>query len=241
MALIKCPECQHSVSSTAVLCPNCGYSIEGYMLEKETEEKRLLAQIIPFEYQCPEPRVKVCIRCTRPFDYIEHIRYSKNPNYKKPICSCGMQGIEVDYPEAQFGFSLSTEKYILEKCCIPHNIGDPNTNEYREWMADLYNQIERSEKVSGKSIEAEPPKQKYFGVERKTDLELLKQLQSEEEQQVQPAKNSSVNSPSCPSCHSTDLTKISGMKKFAKVYAFGLFGAGDIGKTWKCNNCGTRF
>lgn len=28
MALIKCPECHHEVSSTAIACPNCGYILK---------------------------------------------------------------------------------------------------------------------------------------------------------------------------------------------------------------------
>lgn len=49
------------------------------------------------------------------------------------------------------------------------------------------------------------------------------------------------NIPKCPTCGSTNLSKISGMKKAAKVGFFGIFGAGDLGKTWKCNNCGSKF
>lgn len=45
----------------------------------------------------------------------------------------------------------------------------------------------------------------------------------------------------CPSCGSRSLSKISSVKKAAKVGLFGIFGAGDIGKTYKCNNCGVRF
>lgn len=45
----------------------------------------------------------------------------------------------------------------------------------------------------------------------------------------------------CPVCNSTALTKISNFGKFVKVGAFGILGAGDIGKTWKCNTCGTKF
>lgn len=49
------------------------------------------------------------------------------------------------------------------------------------------------------------------------------------------------NIPKCPICGSTNLSKISGMKKAAKIGLFGIFGAGDLGKTWKCNNCGSKF
>lgn len=50
-----------------------------------------------------------------------------------------------------------------------------------------------------------------------------------------------VDKPHCPICNSTDLSKISATKKAAKIAAFGIFGMGDNGKTWKCNNCGSKF
>ena len=40
---------------------------------------------------------------------------------------------------------------------------------------------------------------------------------------------------------STNLSKISTFKKATKIGLFGIFGAGDIGKTWKCNDCGSKF
>lgn len=49
------------------------------------------------------------------------------------------------------------------------------------------------------------------------------------------------NIPHCPICGSTKLSKISGAKKAIKIGLFGIFGAGDLGKTWKCENCGSKF
>lgn len=49
------------------------------------------------------------------------------------------------------------------------------------------------------------------------------------------------NSPHCPVCNSTSLSKITTTKKVTKIAAFGIFGMGDNGKTWKCNNCGSKF
>ena len=49
------------------------------------------------------------------------------------------------------------------------------------------------------------------------------------------------NLPTCPICGSTNLTKLSNVGKAAKVGFFGIFGAGDLGKTWKCKNCGSKF
>ena len=49
------------------------------------------------------------------------------------------------------------------------------------------------------------------------------------------------NQPKCPICNSTNLSKISVAKKATKIGLFGIFGAGDLGKAWKCNNCGSKF
>ncbi len=50
-----------------------------------------------------------------------------------------------------------------------------------------------------------------------------------------------LNKPKCPICNSTNLAKITATKKIAKMAAFGIFGMGDNGKTWKCKNCGSKF
>lgn len=50
-----------------------------------------------------------------------------------------------------------------------------------------------------------------------------------------------LNKPKCPICGSTNLSKITTTKKVAKIAMFGIFGMGDNGKTWKCNNCGSKF
>lgn len=55
------------------------------------------------------------------------------------------------------------------------------------------------------------------------------------------AREASKNLPTCPICGSTNLTKLSNVGKAAKVGFFGIFGAGDLGKTWKCKNCGSKF
>ena len=50
-----------------------------------------------------------------------------------------------------------------------------------------------------------------------------------------------LNKPKCPICNSTNLTKITATKKIVKMAAFGIFGMGDNGKTWRCKNCGSKF
>ena len=56
-----------------------------------------------------------------------------------------------------------------------------------------------------------------------------------------PSSYKSKNIPKCPTCGSTNICKITNTHKAGKIALFGIFGAGDLGKTWKCNNCGSKF
>lgn len=46
---------------------------------------------------------------------------------------------------------------------------------------------------------------------------------------------------SCPVCGSKNVQKISIVGKYAKIGVFGILGADDLGKRWKCNVCGSKF
>lgn len=63
------------------------------------------------------------------------------------------------------------------------------------------------------------------------------QAKAEEQEKIQ----QSQNVPKCPICQSTNLSKITVTKKAMKIAAFGIFGMGDNGKTYKCENCGSKF
>ena len=56
-----------------------------------------------------------------------------------------------------------------------------------------------------------------------------------------PSSYKPKNTPKCPICQSTNLSKITTVQKASKIALFGIFGMGDNGKTWKCNNCGSKF
>lgn len=63
---------------------------------------------------------------------------------------------------------------------------------------------------------------------------------NEVEQKVEAYKKSRVQK-TCPVCQSVSITKISNVGKVVKVGTLGILGAGDLGKTWKCNSCGYKF
>ena len=45
----------------------------------------------------------------------------------------------------------------------------------------------------------------------------------------------------CPVCSSQNLSRISNAGKVAKIALIGVWGAGDLGKQWRCNSCGHKF
>lgn len=69
----------------------------------------------------------------------------------------------------------------------------------------------------------------------KLDPVRFNQITKEREERKQ------ANVPKCPICGSTNLSKITITHKAGKIALFGIFGMGDNGKTWKCNNCGSKF
>lgn len=240
MALIKCPECQKDVSSSASSCPHCGYPIREYaeQITFDSEVSRLMDKIKPCDFSCPEPRAKVCIKCGQPFFYTADIDDKRNGT--PCLCKCGIgnnrfPGVEIDYPEQQASGYLPYELYILEQCVIPRNIGDQESDEYKDYVSGLYENIKRSEDACKETfpdnwkIKPLGPDRRYFG-KRARHIN-KKPIYTPPE----PAK------PKCPICGSARLSKISTMKKAGKVGLFGIFGAGDIGKTWKCDNCGSKF
>ncbi len=47
--------------------------------------------------------------------------------------------------------------------------------------------------------------------------------------------------PKCPTCGSPNIHKISVANKIGSAALFGVFSIGHVGKTYKCDNCGSEF
>lgn len=75
--------------------------------------------------------------------------------------------------------------------------------------------------------------------------EELQQLRDKEEKERISATNEKMEREqfklTCPACGSKSVQKISTVGKYAKVGIFGILGADDLGKTWKCKVCGCKF
>lgn len=50
-----------------------------------------------------------------------------------------------------------------------------------------------------------------------------------------------MNIPKCPICNSPKIHKISLTNKAGSIALFGIFSAGHVSKTFKCDNCGAKF
>ena len=118
---------------------------------------------------------------------------------------------------------------------------DQKTNSSLYWQTDL-----------GIILKKEPPKSHYCDeplVSRDHWVDAFTQQEKERQENIrqtqQEARNNAIaktnNTPKCPICQSTNLSKITTVQKAGKIALFGIFGMGDNGKTWKCNNCGSKF
>ena len=59
MALIKCPECSHEVSTLATSCPNCGFPMSKYdALEKTIENSKTVSEIVEIDPEIASPWIK---------------------------------------------------------------------------------------------------------------------------------------------------------------------------------------
>lgn len=231
MALVKCPECGGQASDSASSCPHCGFPLAEYLEKKRGEDyiEYLKNKIKPVDFQCPPPRVKVCIKCGASFYYSTNINHR---SHGMPLCGCGLPGVEVDYPEQGHHGYIDADLYILQHDIIPRNIGDRDSKEYKKMTREIEKQNEYEISEGRPPLVPRPPDPKDFGVYAST-APLPKPIY------IEPTPEPRL--PHCPFCSSTDLTKISGLGKVLKVWAFGLYGMDDTGKTYKCNNCGGKF
>ena len=80
----------------------------------------------------------------------------------------------------------------------------------------------------------------------KDAFEIFKKEMGEPPSQEQIAHANAVakellNKPKCPICGSKNLSKYNSFGKALKMAKYGIFGMYDNGKTYICNNCGSKF
>lgn len=164
--------------------------------------------------------MKICLKCNRNlFDN----------DTKCDICNCTdiMDKFEYEKLYNKFKNASSKEQKVLrqskeyEKICKYKFIIDKkNTPEKR-----------RQQSIKDKQLAEQKSQQEYEILQRVAQQKIIEKERIEKQQ----------NTPKCPICQSTNLSKITTSQKAGKIALFGIFGMGDNGKTWKCNNCGSKF
>lgn len=122
---------------------------------------------------------------------------------------------------------------VIEEYKKTHNGDYPSIEESNEMLREKYFYGKLDSEVSKAAVEKREYSESPEGVEeqnRITDRWYAKQN----------AQKFSTG-PKCPICGSTNLKKITGTRKAMKIGLFGLFGAGDLGKTYQCGQCGAKF
>lgn len=142
---------------------------------------------------------------------------------------------EKDEYEVKIRLEVENSPYFNAELYKKNTMGNPDF--YYSFRYDKYTRLtgEKADQKLTPEEEAEEKrkfKESMRGAEADYYLNLGKQKREEQE---------NANKPKCPICNSTNLSKLSNVGKVTKVGLFGIFGAGDIGKTWKCNNCGSKF
>lgn len=141
-----------------------------------------------------------------------------------------------------FSWKFPLQKYLYDNL-FDHNLLDRSNPDIKCFFAFLNPRSSESNKYFmakfGESYES-----LYFKTHNPAQLAKLKEdyrREREAKAQRQLQRQQSQHTPKCPICGSTNLTKISTLTKAAKISAFGIYGAGDVGKTYKCNHCGVKF
>lgn len=154
--------------------------------------------------------------------------------------------------------SLSSVNKIGDKCLtcetgtfigtgIDYGIADAEvTKEYKEVHNGDYPSLKTTDemlrkkyfygKLDGNSNSAAVGKREYS-----ESPEGIEEQNQQTRKWMRSQQNGNVGVPKCPICGSTNLKKITGTRKAMKIGLFGLFGAGDLGKTYQCGQCGAKF
>ena len=269
MALIKCPECgRENVSDSAESCPDCGYGIKAYFEQLKVKKYYSCNTLFSFLDGFDEGIDGIYTVDWKDTKYNYSVRDGKillPSDVWHLIC----EDFLLAEKEDEFSGSLPLDETF--DAVIIQNIPNRKWTFYKDGVLKkddgeigIYKRtghflIYKIANHSGITWRDKPMAlviyndkiyeegRCFFSEKQYNNLVTLKnEMQNQEYPFAKPEPLGSVdysyaNAPKCPICNSTKLSKISTASKATKVGLFGIFGAGDLGKTWKCNNCGSKF
>lgn len=160
-----------------------------------------------------------------------------------PVCKNSMK--KLTYLERKKFNNFTLEQiygYIQQN--IIKNAFDPKYVKMRESY-----QIEIRKEYQQQKTEQKQEDNAKISVYQNKYLEFLKEAQEQgissnraEDIASYAIQHNMYQLPHCPNCGSVDISKISVGTKVIKTATFGVYGAiSDGGKTWRCNNCESKF
>ena len=212
-----CPQCKRAWIPGS-RCPYCGYS--------------------PKIIACPK-----CAEIVKP-SIAERRRIMSDPQKAKTtfLCSCNAPYIELDMTYDEYNkiyySNYKTESWWPDRwIASAHILAEYATN--RPIFENLFDK-------SQLDMDSDAYKFHYALMypESEESIERYKQYGGIENYyfpQNPDATSRPKHVPQYPICGSENLTRLTTMKKAAKIALVGIYGLGDCGKTWKCNNCGSKF
>lgn len=115
---------------------------------------------------------------------------------------------------------------------------DENKKRIKSIMDEKKVDKEEAKKIL-KEIKQEEAKQEQIHYEKEQQWR-IQQARKEHEIYLKKVETGEIKVPKCPTCQSTKITKISTLKRIASVDMLGV-ASNNIGKTFKCDNCGYKW
>lgn len=167
-------------------------------------------------------KVMYCERCGQ----VYHIAFSKKCDFCKTKMELLPEELKYKYHIFVEDWSKTSdkEKLLREENFVMGELKDNPLFSFDDYKKQFQKQIQLNQKLD------EWEKQKMLEQQAKN----LAQMQKEKDK---------VNCiPKCPICGSQNVQKITITTRAVKTVAFGVVGVvDDAGKTFKCENCGSKF
>lgn len=241
----KCPKCGKKWSEIGDQC-ECGYQFHAIGCP---ECMRVIGDPLPKQIKnCviqKEPDKYLSCECLCNYEILG-VTLSEYRRLREPIKKLSSESIGIPRKYREFLINqaeLPVQKYMYD------NVFDHSKINMNHWRVISFFAFLSPELEDSKNYFLSEYGESYDELCRKTNgaeaLQALRDIEAQSQQRVKElvaAHREAIRpTPKCPICGSTRLTKISTLTKAAKISAFGIYGAGDIGKTYKCNNCGVKF